>query len=225
MDTRVETHVALNGRKITVRIILADDHTLFRHSLRVLLEQEGAEIVAEASNGFEALRLTKKENPDAVVLDMNIPLLNGIEVAREIEKLGGNTKVVMLTMFEDDASVLEAFRAGVKGYVLKTISSSELVKALGEVEQGKYYLSPGIAETVVNAYLRQDEDSPGGLTCRERQVLQLVAEGNPSKEIARILNLEVKTVESHRSRLMRKLDTGNIAGLVRHAVRQGLIRA
>ncbi len=208
-----------------MRIILADDHTLFRHSLRVLLEQEGAEIVAEASNGFEALRLTKKENPDAVVLDMNIPLLNGIEVAREIEKLGGNTKVVMLTMFEDDASVLEAFRAGVKGYVLKTISSSELVKALGEVEQGKYYLSPGIAETVVNAYLRQDEDSPGGLTCRERQVLQLVAEGNPSKEIARILNLEVKTVESHRSRLMRKLDTGNIAGLVRHAVRQGLIRA
>jgi DNA-binding NarL/FixJ family response regulator len=208
-----------------LRIILADDHTLFRHSLRVLLEQEGADIVAEASNGFEALRLTKKEIPDAVVLDMNIPLLNGIEVAREIGKLGLKTKVVMLTMFEDDASVLEAFRAGVKGYVLKTISSSDLVKALAEVEQGKYYLSPGIAETVVNAYLRQDEDSPGSLTCRERQVLQLVAEGNPSKEIARILNLEVKTVESHRSRLMRKLDTGNIAGLVRHAVRQGLIRA
>lgn len=208
-----------------MRIILADDHTLFRHSLRVLLEQEGADIVAEASNGFEALRLTKKEIPDAVVLDMNIPLLNGIEVAREIGKLGLKTKVVMLTMFEDDASVLEAFRAGVKGYVLKTISSSDLVKALAEVEQGKYYLSPGIAETVVNAYLRQDEASPGSLTCRERQVLQLVAEGNPSKEIARILNLEVKTVESHRSRLMRKLDTGNIAGLVRHAVRQGLIRA
>ena len=208
-----------------MRIILADDHTLFRHSLRVLLEQEGADIVAEASNGFEALRLTKKEIPDAVVLDMNIPLLNGIEVAREIVKLGLKTKVVMLTMFEDDASVLEAFRAGVKGYVLKTISSSDLVKALAEVEQGKYYLSPGIAETVVNAYLRQDVDSPGSLTCRERQVLQLVAEGNPSKEIARILNLEVKTVESHRSRLMRKLDTGNIAGLVRHAVRQGLIRA
>ena len=208
-----------------MRIILADDHTLFRHSLRVLLEQEGADIVAEASNGFEALRLTKKEIPDAVVLDMNIPLLNGIEVAREIVKLGLKTKVVMLTMFEDDASVLEAFRAGVKGYVLKTISSSDLVKALAEVEQGKYYLNPGIAETVVNAYLRQDVDSPGSLTCRERQVLQLVAEGNPSKEIARILNLEVKTVESHRSRLMRKLDTGNIAGLVRHAVRQGLIRA
>jgi DNA-binding NarL/FixJ family response regulator len=215
----------LTERKNILRIILADDHTLFRHSLRVLLEQEGAEIVAEASNGFEALRLTKKENPDAVVLDMNIPLLNGIEVAREIGKLDLKTKVVMLTMFEDDASVLEAFRAGVRGYVLKTISSSELVKALGEVEQGKYYLSPGIAETVVNAYLRQDKEAPGSLTCRERQVLQLVAEGNPSKEIARILNLEVKTVESHRSRLMRKLDTGNIAGLVRHAVRQGLIRA
>jgi DNA-binding NarL/FixJ family response regulator len=215
----------LTERKNILRIILADDHTLFRHSLRVLLEQEGAEIVAEASNGFEALRLTKKENPDAVVLDMNIPLLNGIEVAREIGKLDLKTKVVMLTMFEDDASVLEAFRAGVKGYVLKTISSSELVKALGEVEQGKYYLSPGIAETVVNAYLRQDKETPGSLTCRERQVLQLVAEGNPSKEIARILNLEVKTVESHRSRLMRKLETGNIAGLVRHAVRQGLIRA
>lgn len=207
-----------------MRIILADDHAMFRQSLAVFLEREGIEIAAEASDGYEALRLARREEPDAVVLDMNMPLLNGVEVAREMRRHGLRSKVVILTMFEDEVSVLEAFRAGVRGYVLKTLSSTDLVQALRELERGRHFLSSGIADTVVEAYLRDENESPSLLTSRERQILQLVAEGNASKEIARLLNLTIKTVESHRNRLMRKLETGNIAGLVRHAVRQGVIR-
>lgn len=207
-----------------MRVILADDHTMFRHSLKNLLEDEGINIIGEAADGLETMRLAKQKNPDAVVLDMNMPLLNGIDVAREIQNRRLHCKTVILTMFEDDTSVLEAFRAGVDGYVLKTQAPTDLVQALQQLEQGKLYLSPGIAGTVVDACLRREEDSENSLTSRERQILQLVAEGNATKEIARLLNLTVKTVESHRNRLMRKLDTGNIAGLVRHAVRQGVIR-
>lgn len=207
-----------------MRIILADDHTMFRQSLRAFLEREGITIVGEAANGYETLRLARELKPDAVVLDMNMPLLNGIQVARELEKEELDTRVVILTMFEDEVSVLEAFRAGARGYVLKTLSSTDLIKALHELARGKHFLSSGIADTVVEAWLRRQDDSGSLLTSRERQILQLVAEGNASKEIARILNLTIKTVESHRNRLMRKLDTTNIAGLVRHAVRQGVIR-
>lgn len=197
---------------------------MFRQSLRVFLEREGIQVVGEAANGYEALRLARKEDPDAVVLDMNMPMLNGVEVAREIGRHGLRAKSVILTMFEDEVSVLEAFRAGVKGYVLKTLSSTDLVQALRELERDRHFLSSGIADTVVEAYLRDEANSGSVLTSRERQILQLVAEGNASKEIARILNLTIKTVESHRNRLMRKLDATNIAGLVRHAVRQGVIR-
>lgn len=208
-----------------MRIIIADDHAIFRQSLRMFLEQEAdIEIVGEAADGSEALRLTLRERPDAVVLDMNMPLMNGVEVAREISKRGLGTRVAVLTMFEDEVSVLEAFRAGVRGYVLKTLSSQELVKALAELAQDRHFLSSGIADTVVEAWLREEREKDGLLTSRERQILQLVAEGNASKEIARLLNLTIKTVESHRNRLMRKLDATNIAGLVRHAVRQGVIR-
>lgn len=208
-----------------MRIIIADDHAIFRQSLRMFLEQEAdIEIVGEAADGNEALRLTVQERPDAVVLDMNMPLMNGVEVAREIRKRGLPTRVAVLTMFEDEVSVLEAFRAGVRGYVLKTLSSQELVKALMELAQDRHFLSSGIADTVVEAWLREEREKDGLLTSRERQILQLVAEGNASKEIARLLNLTIKTVESHRNRLMRKLDATNIAGLVRHAVRQGVIR-
>ena len=197
---------------------------MFRQSLRAFLEREGITIVGEAANGYETLRLARELKPDAVVLDMNMPLLNGIQVARELDKEELDTRVVILTMFEDEVSVLEAFRAGARGYVLKTLSSPDLIKALHELALGKHFLSSGIADTVVEAWLRRQDDSDSLLTCRERQILQLVAEGNASKEIARILNLTIKTVESHRNRLMRKLDTTNIAGLVRHAVRQGVIR-
>jgi two-component system response regulator NreC len=209
-----------------VRIILADDHTMFRRSLAQLLEREGFEILAEASDGMETVALATKLDPDAVVCDMNMPHLNGVEVTREIARLGLRAKTVILTMFEDDISVREALRAGATGYVLKTQAPTDLVQALRELSEGNRYLSPGITNSVVDACLRRndDEDQSEVLTSRERQILQLVAEGNATKEIARLLNLTIKTVESHRSRLMRKLDTGNIAGLVRHAVRQGIIR-
>ena len=209
-----------------MRIILADDHTMFRRSLAQLLEREGFEIMAEASDGMETVALATKLDPDAVVCDMNMPHLNGVEVTREIARLGLRAKTVILTMFEDDVSVREALRAGATGYVLKTQAPTDLVQALRELSEGNRYLSPGITNSVVDACLRRndDEDQSEVLTSRERQILQLVAEGNATKEIARLLNLTIKTVESHRSRLMRKLDTGNIAGLVRHAVRQGIIR-
>ena len=209
-----------------MRIILADDHTMFRRSLAQLLEREGFEILAEASDGMETVALATKLDPDAVVCDMNMPHLNGVEVTREIARLGLRAKTVILTMFEDDVSVREALRAGATGYVLKTQAPTDLVQALRELSEGNRYLSPGITNSVVDACLRRndDEDQSEVLTSRERQILQLVAEGNATKEIARLLNLTIKTVESHRSRLMRKLDTGNIAGLVRHAVRQGIIR-
>jgi two-component system, NarL family, response regulator NreC len=212
---------------LTVRIILADDHTMFRRSLAQLLDREGFEIIAEASDGMETVNLASKLDPDAVVLDMNMPHLNGVEVAREITRQGLRAKTVILTMFEDDISVREALRAGATGYVLKTQAPTDLVQALRELAEGNRYLSPGITNSVVDACLRRsddDEEAADALTSRERQILQLVAEGNATKEIARLLNLTIKTVESHRSRLMRKLDTGNIAGLVRHAVRQGIIR-
>lgn len=208
-----------------MRVILADDHAMFRNSLRMLLESEDIHIVGEASDGYAALKLARQEDPDAVVLDMNMPLMNGIEVTREIVKRKLNAKTVILTMFEDEASILEAFRAGVRGYILKTQAATDLKLALVELQQGKLYLSPAIADTVVDAYLRHEEHADDAkLTARERQILQLVAEGNATKKIARLLSLTVKTVESHRNRIMKKLNTGNIAGLVRHAVRQGIIR-
>ena len=212
-----------------MRIIIADDHTMFRHSLTQLLKREGFDVLAEASDGVETIALALRLKPDAVVLDMNMPNLNGVEVTREIARLGLNIRTIILTMFEDDVSVREALRAGACGYVLKTQAPTDLVQALHELAQGRLYLSPGITNNVVDVCLRRDgdeeEENPDALTSRERQILQLVAEGKATKEIARLLNLTVKTVESHRSRLMRKLDTGNIAGLVRHAVRQGIIRA
>lgn len=208
-----------------MRIILADDHTMFRRSLRMLLEREGFEVVGEASDGFEALSMAERLLPRALVLDMNMPNLNGIEVTRELNARGLDIKSIILTMFEDDISVREALRAGATGYIIKTQAPSDLVQALRDLAQGGHYLSPVISDKVVNACLRDDDsDDADILSSRERQILQLVAEGKATKEIARMLNLTVKTVESHRSRLMKKLDTGNIAGLVRHAVRQGIIR-
>ena len=180
-------------------------------------------IVAEASNGVEALQVVRVHKPDAIVLDINMPLHNGIEVARRLRQEGAATRIVMLTMYEEESSFLEAFRAGVKAYVLKTQASADLVQAVVEVNRGRVYLSPEVTSTLVDAYLRQQDDEGVRLSFRERQILQLVAEGTITREIARLLNLSVKSVESHRSQLMRKLDASNIAGLVRHAIRLRVI--
>lgn len=208
-----------------MRILLADDHPMFSQGLKALLEREGFEVVGQAEDGHEAVRMARKLEPDVAVLDLGMPLLNGVDAAREIHKRAPNTQVILLTMYEEDAYVLEALQAGIRGYVLKAQASSDLVGAIKQVVRGAIYLSPGISEAVVNAYMAKSEVPPDPLTQRERQVLQLVAEGKTTKEIAAILGVSVKTAESHRTRTMQKLDIHETAGLVRYAIRRGLIKA
>ncbi len=207
------------------RILIADDHPMFRQGLKTLLEREGFEVVGEAADGHEAARLARQLNPSIAVLDLGMPSLNGIEAARDIYKRAPGTQVVLLTMYEDDAYVLEALRAGIRGYVLKAQATSDLIAAIREVLRGAVYLSPGISEAVINAYMSKAELPPDPLTDRERQVLQLVAEGNTTKQIASTLGVSVKTAESHRTRMMQKLAIHETASLVRYAIRRGFIKA
>ncbi len=206
------------------RVILVDDHPMFRQGLHKLLEAEEFNVVGEGADGREAVRLARSLNPDVAVLDISMPTLNGIDAAREIHRLAPGTHVVLLTMYREDAYVLEALRAGIRGYVLKAQAASDLVTAIREVVRGSVYLSPGISETVVNAYMTQSTPSADPLSTRERQVLQLVAEGKTTKQIAAILCLSVKTADSHRTRIMKKLDVHETASLVRYAIRRGLIQ-
>jgi two-component system, NarL family, response regulator NreC len=206
------------------RILLADDHAIVRQGLKALLEREGYAIVAEAGDGQEALREARERCPDVAVLDFSMPLLNGLDAAREILKICPRARAILLTMHTDDHYVLEAVRAGIKGYVVKTQAAADLVRAINEVLRGMMYLSPGISHAVVDAYLAKSEMPPDPLTSREREVLQLVAEGKSTKEIARLLGISFKTAESHRTRIMKKTDIHETAGLVRYAVRRGLIQ-
>lgn len=206
-------------------ILLADDHPMFRQGLKTLLEREGFTVVAEAADGHAAARLARQLNPNIAVLDLGMPLLNGIDAARHIQKQASDTQVVLLTMYEEEAYVLEALRAGIRGYVLKAQAASDLVAAIREVLGGAMYLSPGISKTVVDAYMGKSELASDPLTNRERQVLQLVAEGMTTKKIADTLGLSVKTADSHRTRIMQKLAIHETASLVRYAIRHGLIRA
>ena len=209
---------------MATRILLADDHTIVRQGLRILLQREGFEVVGEAANGAEAVRLATETNPDVVVLDYGMPLMNGLAAAREIMTACPRAKLILLTMHADDRYVLEAVRLGVKGYVVKSQAPTDLVRAIHEVLNGMMYLSPRVSRTVVQAYLAKSELPPDPLTPREREVLQLVAAGKTTKEVAEILGISVKTAESHRTHIMQKLDTSNTAGVVRYAIRQGLIQ-
>ncbi len=205
-------------------IVLADDHSMFRQGLVALLEREGFNVVGQAGNGHEAIQLVQQHKPLLAILDFGMPLLNGIDAAREIHKRAPDTQVLLLTMFEDDAYVLEALRAGIRGYVLKAQAARDLINAISEILRGSIYLSPGISEAVVKAYMSKDEQPAELLTDRERQVLQLIAEGHTTKKTASLLDLSVKTAESHRTRIMQKLDIHDTAGLVRYAIRRGLIK-
>jgi len=207
------------------RILLADDHALIRQGLRTLLEGHGFQVVCEASDGQEALRSAQKAQPDVAVLDISMPVLNGVDTARELKKSLPNTKVLLLTQHDEDQYVTEALRAGAKGYVLKSQAAEDLVHAIREVCRGSVYLSPNISRTVVDAYLSKKYASTDPLSGRERQVLQLVGEGKSTKDIATQLGISVKTAESHRARLMKKLDIHETASLVRYAIRRGLIQA
>lgn len=209
---------------MATRLLLADDHTLVRQGLKAFLERQGFQVACEASNGHEALQMAAKEQPDVAIMDISMPLLNGIDAARELKKSVGKTKVIMLTKHGEDTYVTEALRAGVSGYVLKNQVANDLVKAIQEVCRGSVYLSPGISRAVIGAYPSKSDSPADALSGRERQVLQLVGEGKSTKEVAKQLGLSVKTVESHRARLMRKLDLHQTAGLVRYAIRHGLIQ-
>ena len=207
------------------RLLLADDHSLIRQGLKALLEKQGFQVVGEAADGQEALRSVEKTQPDVAIVDISMPILNGVDVARELKKCSPKTKVILLTQHDEDQYVTEALRASVKGYVLKSQAANDLVHAIQEVCRGSVYLSPNISRAVVDAYLSKTYDSGDPLTGRERQVLQLVGEGKSTKEVAVHLGISVKTAESHRARLMKKLDIHETASLVRYAIRRGLIQA
>lgn len=206
-----------------LRILLADDHRLVREGLRAMLERAGFEVLGEATNGQEACHLASTLHPDLIVLDLVMPLLNGLDAAREILHERPGTRVILLTMHMEGHQIEAALRAGVRGYVVKTQAVEDLVQAIREVARGEIYLSPGVSRVFVEGYLASSESPADPLAPRERQVLQLVAEGKSSKEIALLLDLTVRTAESYRARIMEKLDIHDTAGLVRYAIRHGLI--
>jgi len=210
---------------MNTRVLVADDHPVVRQGLKSLLTREGFSVVGEAADGREALRQVEAAHPEVALLDLAMPGLNGLDAAREIMQTSAGTKVIILTQHAEEPYVLEALRAGVHGYVLKSQSVSDVVQAIRDVTRGKLYVSPAIADVVVSAYRGQMKLPADHLTTREREVLQLVAEGKSTKKIAEMLGIAQKTAESHRSHLMVKLGIHEVAGLVRYAVRRGLIQA
>jgi DNA-binding NarL/FixJ family response regulator len=208
----------------TFRLLLADDHLMMRDGLRSILTEEGFEVVGEASDGREAVKLARSLGADVAILDISMPLLNGIDAAREILKDSPRTKIIVLTMHTDERYVLASLRAGIAGFVLKSKAASNLVQAIHTVCNGEVYLSSGASKAVVEAYLASDDTPDDPLSMRQREVLQLIAEGKNIKEIAIILGISAKTAESHRTGLMRKLHVNEVAGLVRYAVREGLVQ-
>lgn len=206
------------------RIILADDHSIVRQGIKSLLEREGFQVVAEASDGHEAIRHAEALSPDVVVMDIGMPMLNGMEAARELARCCPKVKSILLTQHDEPQFVSAALKAGVKGYVLKSQITADLVHAIQQVLRGQVYLSPGISGAVMAAYKSKTEVAADPLTSRERQVLQLIAEGKSTKVVAALLGVSVKTAESHRSRLMQKLDIHETASLVRYAVKHGLVQ-
>jgi DNA-binding NarL/FixJ family response regulator len=208
---------------MAIRALLGDDHVLVRQGLKSLLEREKVEVIAEASDGQEAIQLAERLRPDIAVLDISMPILNGVDAARELARSCPKTKVILLTQHEEKQYIYAALQAKVKGYVLKSQVADDLVHAMQQVSGGGIYLSPGVSRAIVEGYSSKFE-MPDPLSGRERQVLQLIAEGRSTKDVASLLGISVKTAESHRSRLMQKLDIHETASLVRYAVRQGLIQ-
>jgi len=212
-----------------IEVILVDDHALVRASLRSLLgDFSGIKVVAEASDGREAIGAIAKYQPEAVVMDISMPGLNGLEATRRIAKDHPKSHVVVLSMHADEDHVLQALRAGASGYVLKSSAPIELKLAIEAVARGETFLSPAISKHVIESYFRRKSDkstSLDALTPRQREILQLIAEGKSSKQIAQLLDASVKTIESHRTSLMDRLDIHDVAGLVRYAIRCGLVSA
>jgi two-component system, NarL family, response regulator NreC len=207
-----------------IRILLADDHAVVRRGFQMILaEQADMEIVGEAGNGREALELAAKLKPDVVVMDVAMPELNGIEATRRMAENAPHARVLALSMHKDSVYVREILRAGARGYLLKDSVAADLVSAVRAIAAGEGYLSPAVSDAVLDDYRRHVTNPIDLLTSREREVLQMLAEGKTNKEIAGILNLSVYTVDAHRGRIMEKLNLHSINELVRFAVRNGLI--
>ena len=212
-----------------IRILLADDHTVIRKGLRLLLEsQPGFKVIAEAADGRETVAQAEAHQPDVVVLDVAMPTLNGIEAARQISAKLPQTAIVFLSMHSDESYVLKALKSGAKAYLLKDSAEYDLINAIRAVSEGKAFFSPAISKMLMEEYMRQMrerevEDSYELLTTREREVLQLLAEGKTNKEVAQILNLSLYTVETHRGNILQKLNLHSGAELILYAVRKGVI--
>jgi DNA-binding NarL/FixJ family response regulator len=210
-----------------IRVLLADDHTLFRAGTRALLQTlEDMEIVAEAADGREALRLIAAQRPDVVLMDIMMPNLNGLDAAARVGRAFPGTRVVILSMNADEDSVLKALRSGAAGYLVKTADPAELELAIRAAARGERFLSSAVSEHVVSACLKRvdtEQTSLERLTPRQREVLQLIAEGHTTKAIAAKLDISVKTAEAYRSELMKALDIHDIASLTRYAIRAGLV--
>ena len=208
---------------MSLRIVLADDHLVLRQGLRALLAPHGVQVVGEAADGRVAVELVRELRADAAVLDIMMPLMNGIDAAHEIADACPETQVILLTALEDERYVMQGLREGVRGFVLKTQAAEDLVRAIQEVARGGIYVSAGVSQVLVDACKAAAAEADHRLTSRERQVVQLVAEGKSTKQIAATLQIALKTVEFHRMRVMKKLDIHDVAGLVRYAIREGLI--
>lgn len=211
---------------MTIRVLLADDHSVLRDGLEALLQAQGnITVVAHAQDGREAVQKTIKFKPDVVIADIVMPELDGIEATRRIGKSCPSTRVLILSMYSTTEHIFRALQAGAKGYLLKESAGAEVVAAVKSVHQGNRYLSRKIADTVVDEYVREHQpiDPLGTLSARERQILQLVAEGRSTAHIAQSLALSPKTVDTYRSRLKQKLDIDSFAGLVKFAIECGLL--
>jgi len=209
---------------MSIRVVLADDHAMLRDALKIFLERNDFIVAGEAEDGAEAVRVVRSVRPQIVIMDLSMPLMNGIDAAEEIRH-DSRIPVILLTMHSEEHHVLRAFRAGVAGFVLKTKTVSDLLLAIHEVRRGNMYMSPGISATIVREMLNKGLSRKGILTLRERQVLQLVAEGKSTKELAGILGISERTGDSHRNSIMDKLEIHETANLVRYAVRERLIEA
>jgi len=212
-----------------IRVLLADDHKLMRSGLRLLLQQQPSfQVVGEADDGLQAVAQVQSLKPDVVVMDIGMPNLNGIEAARKIKGLQPDLAIVMLSMHSDEGYVLRALRAGARGYLLKDSAEGELVRAVQAVFEGKSYFSPAVGKVLLEDYMRKlqrtgVEDSYDLLSSREREILQLVAEGRSTKDVANLLNLSPYTVDTHRANIMKKLNLRGVPELILYAVRKGII--
>ncbi len=212
-----------------IRVLICDDHTILREGIRLLLDsQPDMEVVAEAVDGRDAVEKAAACKPDVILMDIAMPLLNGLEATKQIRRMKPDARVLVLTMYESDEYVAQMLEAGAAGYVLKKVAGSELVYAIRAISQGEAFLYPSITKRLVEDYLRrvesgQERDTFDGLTDREREVLQLIAEGHTNKEIATLLNLSVRTVQNHRAHIMEKLGMHDRGELIKYAIQKGII--